>query len=129
MVTIRREVTSRYGTVGRSRPGPRPGRWDNGYESHSLARRRWWAGRVGTTSLRPAQRGAAEGGGPEVPVNKGSDSRTSRGSRNFRRRTPAGGTVVGSPQDLSTVYYKPGGLPFLETQSFLLSALALEYEK
>lgn len=40
-----------------------------------------------------------------------------------------GGTVVGSPQDLSTVYYNPGGLPFLETQSFLLSALALEYEK
>jgi hypothetical protein len=39
-----------------------------------------------------------------------------------------GGTVVGSPQDLSTTYYNPGGLAFLEDQSFLLSALALEYE-
>ena len=39
-----------------------------------------------------------------------------------------GGTVVGSPQDLSTTYYNPGGLAFLESQSFLLSALALEYE-
>jgi len=40
-----------------------------------------------------------------------------------------GGTVVGSPQDLSTTYYNPGGLAFLENQSFLLSALALEFEQ
>ncbi len=40
-----------------------------------------------------------------------------------------GGTVVGSPQDLSTTYYNPGGLAFLEDQSFLLSALALQFEE
>jgi hypothetical protein len=40
-----------------------------------------------------------------------------------------GGTVVGSPQDLSTTYYNPGGLAFLENQSFLLSALALQFEQ
>jgi hypothetical protein len=40
-----------------------------------------------------------------------------------------GGTVVGSPQDLSTTYYNPGGLAFLESQSFLLSALALQFEQ
>jgi len=39
-----------------------------------------------------------------------------------------GGTVVGSPQDLSTTYYNPGGLAFLESPSFLFSALGLEYE-
>jgi hypothetical protein len=40
-----------------------------------------------------------------------------------------GGTVVGSPQDLSTTYYNPGGLAFLEDQSFLLSALAIQFEQ
>lgn len=39
-----------------------------------------------------------------------------------------GGAVVGSPQDLSTTYYNPGGLANLQTESFLLSAQAFEYE-
>jgi hypothetical protein len=38
------------------------------------------------------------------------------------------GAVVGSPQDLSTTYYNPGGLAQLETSSFLLSASAFEYQ-
>ena len=38
-----------------------------------------------------------------------------------------GGAVDGSPQDLSTTFYNPGGLTRLETQSFLLSAQAFEY--
>lgn len=40
-----------------------------------------------------------------------------------------GGAVVGSPQDLSTTFYNPGGLAYLETQSFLLSARALEFQR
>ena len=39
-----------------------------------------------------------------------------------------GGAVVGGPQDLSTTFYNPGGLTRLETQSFLLSAQAFEYQ-
>ena len=39
-----------------------------------------------------------------------------------------GGAVVGSPQDLSTTFYNPGGLMRLETESFLLSAHAFEYQ-
>lgn len=40
-----------------------------------------------------------------------------------------GGAVVGSPQDLSTTFYNPGGLTRLKTESFLLSAKALEYQR
>ena len=40
-----------------------------------------------------------------------------------------GGAVVGSPQDLSTTFYNPGGLSRLKTESFLLSAKALEYQR
>jgi len=39
-----------------------------------------------------------------------------------------GGAVVGSPQDLSTTFYNPGGLARLHTESFLLSAQAFEYQ-
>ncbi len=39
-----------------------------------------------------------------------------------------GGAVVGSPQDLSTTFYNPGGLTRLETPSFLISAQAFEYQ-
>jgi len=39
------------------------------------------------------------------------------------------GSVVGSPQDLSTTFYNPGGLAQLETESFLLSATAFEYQR
>ncbi|MHC4178813.1 MAG: hypothetical protein ACYSWU_14980 [Planctomycetota bacterium] len=35
---------------------------------------------------------------------------------------------MGSPQDLSTTFYNPGGLARLETESFLLSAQAFEYQ-
>ena len=40
-----------------------------------------------------------------------------------------GGAVVGSPQDLSTTFYNPGGLARLTTESFLLSAQAFEYQR
>ena len=40
-----------------------------------------------------------------------------------------GGAVVGSPQDLSTTFYNPGGLAYLKTESFLLSAKAFEYKR
>jgi len=39
------------------------------------------------------------------------------------------GAVVGSPQDLSTTFYNPGGLAQLETETFLLSANAIEYQR
>jgi hypothetical protein len=51
-------------------------------------------------------------------------------SRQYGTRSELlGGTVVGSPQDLSTTFYNPGGLAFLESPRFLLSAVALEYEQ